>query len=401
MSSTSELKTLRQKLSEIDPIDWPKVDTWVALATPLIRTRLPDHLDDFRKVCATPQWSFSPLFSTGGDPWSGVPPTNNFAEAAASDKASNQRRAEDAKAKILAFLEGLIGLSAVTEVGAGSSIAETRMPSTLRIFISHAGGDAKLAQALIDLIEAGLEVPTGSIRCTSVSGYKLEGGDDTPEVLRENLKVCPVVLRMLTKTSIASSYVLMELGAAWAFKKRAIPLLAADVGFDNLGPFKDIHALKMDHDADMSGLVKTLGRETGLAETNNMPKIVTALKALRVVLGSATPASEVSTRPPFDPESVSGPPAAVDDDEAIVHLEVWLEQLVDSVHGGTGTTPMILGAADIASQARVPEAKAPLVVRAAVENEHFGAKVTQLQSGKFRLDIGARKIRRVRNQSGW
>jgi hypothetical protein len=403
-SRSTELQNLRSKLAGVAPVDqanWPKVEASVASATPLIRTRFPEHLEDFRSVCATPRWSFSPRFSTGGDSWSGTPARDNFAEAAAHDKTANQRRAEEAKEKILSFLDGLLGLSGVEEATTGSTSMETTMPSTLRIFISHAGADAALAKALIDLIEAGLEVPTGSIRCTSVPGYKLDGGDDAPEVLRENLKVCSVVLGMLTKKSISSSYVLMELGAAWAFKKRAIPLIGPGATFDSLpGPFKDIHALKMDHDADMSGLVKTLARETGLTETSNMPKVITALQALTAVLASTAPASGVSTRPPFDPEPVPAPPAVMDDDEALVHLEVWLDRIADSVQDGKESTPMILGAADIATQARVPETKAPLVARVAVQNEHFGVKVTQLQSGKFRLDIGARKVKMVRHRRG-
>jgi hypothetical protein len=340
-----------------------------------------------------PRWSSSPLFSTGGDAWSGQPARNNFAEASASDGAANKRLIDEAREKIVAFLDSLIGLSGV-EAGANSMSTETEMPSTLRIFISHASGDAALAKNLIDLIEAGLEVPTGSIRCTSVPGYKLEGGDDAPDVLRENLKSCSVVLGMLTKASISSSYVLMELGVAWAFKKRAIPLIGPGVAFSDLpGPFKDIHALKMDHDADMSSLLNTLARATGLIETNNMPKAITALAGLKAALGPTTPASGVSTRPPFDPKPVSAPPVAMDDDEAVVHLEAWLDQLANSVQ-----TPMILGSPEIAVQARVPEAKAPLVARVAMQNQHFGVSVTQLQSGKFRFDIGARKIRVVRGK---
>jgi hypothetical protein len=131
-----------------------------------------------------------------------------------------------------------------------------------------------------------------------------------------------------------------------------------------------------------------------------MPKVITALQALKAVLAPTTPASGVSTRPPFDPDPVPAPPAGMNDDEAMVHLEVWLDQLADSVQDGNGKTPMILGAAEIATQARVPEVKASLIERVAVQNEHFGVKVTQLQSGKFRLDIGARKIKMVRYRRG-
>lgn len=84
----------------------------------------------------------------------------------------------------------------------------------------------------------GLEVPDGAIRCTSVPGYKLEGGDPSAQVLRDNLSECSVVLGVLTKSGLGSSYVLMELGAAWGFRKTAIPLLAAGVPFAELpGPF--------------------------------------------------------------------------------------------------------------------------------------------------------------------
>jgi hypothetical protein len=88
----------------------------------------------------------------------------------------------------------------------------------------------------------------------------------------------------------------------------------------------------------------------------------------------------------------------MDDDEALVHLEVWLDKLADSVQEGNGTTPMILGAADIAAQARVPETKASLVPRVAVQHPHFGVTIAQLPNGKFRFDIGARKVKMVRHR---
>ena len=408
--SSTELAVLRSKLEGIAPVDqenWPKIEAWIASAIPLIRTRLSEHLEDFRSACATPRWCSSPLFSSGGDPWSDAPARNNFAEAAARDRAANQRRAQQAKEKILAFLDGLIRLSGVAEAEAEHSSTKARIPSSLRIFISHAGGDAKIAKALIDLIEAGLEVPTGAIRCTSIDGYKLEGGDDVPEVLRQNLKECAVVVGVLTKTSVSSSYVLMELGAAWAFKKRAIPLIGPGAKLGDLpGPFKDIHALRIVHEPDMSGLIKTLANETGFDETNNLPKILATLKALREVLSTTTVTPGAARTPPFAadtvpaPSAATAPPAVMDDDEAMVHLETWLDQLADSVQSGHGKTPMILDPSDIARQAGVPEAKAPLITSVVAQNEHFGVTVTRLQSGKSRLDIGARKIRVVRNRRG-
>lgn len=171
---------------------------------------------------------------------------------------------------------------------------ETPAPEKISIFISHSGTDAKLAKALIDLIQAAVVVPDSAIRCTSVDGYKLDGGDDAPGVLRSNLRDCSVVLGQLTKASLNSSYVLMELGAAWAFEKTAIPLLGPGVAFQDLpGPFRDIHALKMDSDSDMAGLIDTLVKRTGLSRTNNSPKFQVALRFLRDLL------PEVGTRLPL------------------------------------------------------------------------------------------------------
>jgi hypothetical protein len=85
----------------------------------------------------------------------------------------------------------------------------------------------------------------------------------------------------------------------------------------------------------------------------------------------------------------------------MAHLQVWLDQLADSVQSREAKTPIILASVDIAGQAGVPEPKASLVAIVAGENEHFGVTVTQLQSGKFRFDVGARKIKMVRNRRGW
>jgi len=279
-------------ISLIDRESWPDVEAWVSGATPFLRAPLSDHLEDFRTVCAAPRWSQPFLVATGRDRWSGRPPQNNIAEAAARTGAANKQLIEEARVKILGFLDGLIEVSRAEVAGKGSTSTETTMLSSQRIFISHAGADAEIARRLIHLIKAGLEAPTGSVRCTSVDGYALDGGDDAAEVLRENLRVCSVVLGVLTEASISSCYVLMELGAAWAFKKRAIPLIGPGISFSDIpGPFKDIHALKKDDDAGMSSLIATLARETHLLETNNMPKIIPSLQALRASLGAATPDS--------------------------------------------------------------------------------------------------------------
>jgi hypothetical protein len=57
--------------------------------------------------------------------------------------------------------------------------------SSLDIFLSHSSRDSELAQALVNLFRGALNIPASRIRCTSVSGYKLDVGADTNEQLRK------------------------------------------------------------------------------------------------------------------------------------------------------------------------------------------------------------------------
>jgi hypothetical protein len=158
------------------------------------------------------------------------------------------------------------------------STQEAAFMSRIRIFVSHAASDVQLARGLIALVEACLNVPEGAIRCTSVPGYRLDGGNSAGETLRRNLEECSVVVALLTKASLESSFVLMELGAAWGFRKTAIPLLAPGLAFEDLpGPFKDVHALQMSDVTDVASLIETLGKQADLPARDNRPKEQAAL----------------------------------------------------------------------------------------------------------------------------
>jgi hypothetical protein len=124
-------------------------------------------------------------------------------------------------------------------------------PTSLVVFISHSAADAAIAEKLIDLIERAVEISPRLIRCTSVDGYKLP-------------QECCVVVGLLTKSSLNSPYVLMELGAAWGFNKTAI-LLLDDVTSDALpGPFKEVNALRLNHRPDLEAFVDAIANNSGL-----------------------------------------------------------------------------------------------------------------------------------------
>jgi hypothetical protein len=241
------------------------------------------------------------------------------------------KRGEDARTnqQCVALLNAFRTDVAAGRVELAEEWAESKIMSVTktRIFISHAAADAELAAALITLVEAGVETPTGTIRCTSVPGYNLEGGDDGPEVLRKNLSSSGVVLGLLTTRSIASSYVLMELGAAWAFEKRAIPLIGPGATFGDLpGPFKDVHALTMTSKTDMAELIPTIARYAQLAPTNNAGKVQAALESLATIL-----VAHMSRSP--DPATVAAPTApTVGTAEGLSLVKAWLHARMQGTH---------------------------------------------------------------------
>lgn len=96
----------------------------------------------------------------------------------------------------------------------------------VRLFISHAHRDADLASRLVDVITSGLQVPSGELRCTSVTGFQLDLGTMAPDALRRELGSAACVIAVLTPNSQGNDWVLFELGAAWANAKVSIPLLA-------------------------------------------------------------------------------------------------------------------------------------------------------------------------------
>ncbi len=63
-----------------------------------------DFFDDFVEVASEPKWLMLPRFSSEGSRFTGEPPRDNFAEAAATEDKANRERAGKAKANILEFL---------------------------------------------------------------------------------------------------------------------------------------------------------------------------------------------------------------------------------------------------------------------------------------------------------
>ena len=113
------------------------------------------------------------------------------------------------------------------------------MTGRVKLFISHAHRDVDIAERIVTALELAMDVPHGAIRCTSVPGYKLDLGSMAPDVLRQELASAESVVAILTPNSLASQWVLFELGATWSQTKQAIPLLCGGLRDEDIpGPLR-------------------------------------------------------------------------------------------------------------------------------------------------------------------
>jgi hypothetical protein len=136
--------------------------------------------------------------------------------------------------------------------------------SGLSIFISHSSKDADLALALIDLLKAGLGLMTEQIRCSSVDGYRLPIGVNTEGKLREEVRAAKVVVGLITPSSLASYYVMFELGARWGANLFLAPLMAGVRAGELSGPLSLLNALSAHNDAQLHQLLADIGNYLGL-----------------------------------------------------------------------------------------------------------------------------------------
>ena len=137
---------------------------------------------------------------------------------------------------------------------------------SIDVFISHSSGDTELAGALVELLRSALPgLHPKRIRCTSVAGYKLTGGSDTNNKLREELREARVFIGILTNQSLHSTYVLFELGARWGANSQFTPLLAAGLRSSDLkAPLSGLHAHSCDTETDLHQMLDEIGKSLSL-----------------------------------------------------------------------------------------------------------------------------------------
>jgi hypothetical protein len=148
--------------------------------------------------------------------------------------------------------------AASTEDGLTGSLPQ------IDVFLSHSSLDIEMAKSLVALIRSALNIPSESIRCTSVDGHRPPGGASVDEMLRREIHGSKVLVGLITPNSMESAYVLFELGARWGGGKPMIPLLAAAASTQLLrGPLSVLNALSCDNRSQLHQFVEDLARIVG------------------------------------------------------------------------------------------------------------------------------------------
>jgi hypothetical protein len=195
----------------------------------------------------------------------------------------------------------------------------------LLVFISHSSKDAELARALIELLKAALGIRANHIRCSSVDGYRLPVGVNTESKLREEVNAARVVVGLITPSSLASSYVMFELGARWGAGLFLAPVLAGVKAGDLRGPLSLLNALSASSDQQLHQLLADFSEQLGLPLQNTASYLphVTAVKASADSLPKISVAG-VPTKLRSEVKKLLRFPAAISDSSEIPTL---IEQL--------------------------------------------------------------------------
>jgi hypothetical protein len=134
-------------------------------------------------------------------------------------------------------------------------------PIGVTIFVSHSSKDQTLAKALVALLKSALALPADQIRCSSVDGHRLPVGANTESTLREEVNAAKILIGLVTPSSLASHFVMFELGARWGGKLFMAPLLCGVAPHELKDPLRLLNSLLATERPQLLQLVDDIARE--------------------------------------------------------------------------------------------------------------------------------------------
>lgn len=187
----------------------------------------------------------------------------------------------------------------------------------IMIFISHSSDDAEATKKFLECLNKALIIPENTIRCTSIDGYKLDIGDDAPQVLRNEISNAHVVVGLISVASLKSHFVIMELGASWGLEIATCPLLLPGTSFKDLpGPLSGRHTgYAVDH-GSVANMIDVISKKTGFKKVSSTPMISQAISDFNEFIGSIEMTEEKVVEEEFK-EPIT------DEEDAMILIQSW------------------------------------------------------------------------------
>lgn len=180
----------------------------------------------------------------------------------------------------------------VNEGMSASPVAGTNEPPL--ILISHSSKDVELATALVEFLRAGLLI--NRIRCSSVDGYRLPAGVKTEDQLRREVSTAGILIGLITPNSLASAYVMFELGARWGAGGPMIPLLAGVTPAEIHGPLNSLNHLSGNNDSQLHQLLGDIANALKIP-VQRAESYVARLASVRIKAGEVANVAQPASSP--------------------------------------------------------------------------------------------------------
>ncbi len=139
----------------------------------------------------------------------------------------------------------------------------------LRLFVSYAAKDRKVAEATAELLREGLSLKSTEIACSSLEAEEMPEGVSLLEHVEGAIQGAEAVIVILSHNYYTSRFCLCELGIGWTLTRHVVPLVVPPLRRKHVSEIFSAKELRKIDDTDHLNRVLTdLQQDLGLANIN-------------------------------------------------------------------------------------------------------------------------------------